>query len=53
MKVSFAILLLLGVITLRDHVGAITEDPNEVTMRDVGASKERPPLDGYDVDADT
>lgn len=34
-------------------VQAITEDESEVTMRDAGASKDRPRIEGYDMDADT
>lgn len=34
-------------------VNAITEDESEVTMRDAGASKDRPRIEGYDMDADT
>jgi hypothetical protein len=32
------------------RVYAITEDENEVTLRDANSSKERPKLDGYDMD---
>ena len=56
MRVSFAVMLLLGAAVFRDDrfakVQAITEDENEVTMRDAGASKDRPRLDGYDMDPD-
>jgi len=56
MRVSFAVMLLLGAVVFRDdrfaRVQAITEDENEVTMRDAGASKERPRLEGYDMDPD-
>ena len=49
-------MLLLGAVVFRDDrfakVQAITEDENEVTMRDAGASKDRPRLDGYDMDPD-
>ena len=34
-------------------VNAITEDENEISMRDAGASKDRPRIEGYDMDADT
>lgn len=34
-------------------VQAITEDEGEITMRDAGASKDRPRIEGYDMDADT
>jgi hypothetical protein len=29
---------------------AITEDENEVSLRDANSSKERPKLDGFDMD---
>lgn len=31
---------------------AITEDENEISLRDANSSKERPKLDGYDMDED-
>jgi len=34
-------------------VNAITEDENEVKMRDASATKERPKIDAYDMDATT
>lgn len=34
-------------------VQAITEDEGEITMRDAGASKDRPRIEGYDMDAAT
>jgi hypothetical protein len=33
-------------------VSAITEDENEVSLRDVNSSRERPRLDGFDMDED-
>jgi hypothetical protein len=32
---------------------AITEDENEVSLRDATSSKERPRLEGFDMDIDT
>lgn len=32
---------------------AITEDENEVSLRDANSSKERPKLEGFDMDEDT
>ncbi len=31
---------------------AITEDENEVSLRDANSSRERPKLDGFDMDED-
>jgi heat shock protein 90kDa beta len=57
MRISCAVFLLLGTLVTRDDlltsVRAITENKDDVTMRDAGASKDRPRLDGYDMDADT
>lgn len=33
-------------------VSAITEDENEVSLRDANSSRERPRLDGFDMDED-
>jgi hypothetical protein len=56
MKVSLAVALLLSSCALYDSsystVKAITEDEDAVTMRDANASKERPRIEGYDMDAD-
>ena len=35
------------------RVVAITEDENEVSLRDANSKRERPKLEGYDFDADT
>jgi len=35
------------------RVQAITEDENEISLRDANASKERPKLEGFDMDEDT
>tara|TARA_B110000285_G_scaffold234854_1_gene313369 strand:- start:2449 stop:2787 length:339 start_codon:yes stop_codon:yes gene_type:complete len=55
MKVSLAIALLLSNCALYDNflptVQAITEDEDKIEMRDAGASKERPRIEGYDMDA--
>ena len=54
MKLSLPVFLLLtSHLCQKDFVKAITEDFNEVTMRDVGASKERPKLEGYDMDEES
>jgi len=57
MRVSLPVALLLSSTILKDEgsaVHAITEDNDEkLTMRDAGASKERPKIEGYDMDADT
>ena len=34
---------------LCNHVSAITEDENQINLKDANASKERPRLDGYDL----
>lgn len=52
------LLALLGVQALFLHdyffrgVMAITEDENEVGLRDANSSRERPKLDGFDMDED-
>ena len=54
MKISFAAFMLMASTYIKDDVvKAITEDPDEITMRDANGSKERPKLDGYDIDAET
>jgi hypothetical protein len=55
MRISYAVFLLLGAFVSRNDVSvqAITENKDEVTMRDAGATKDRPRLDGYDMDDDT
>ena len=51
-------LLLLGLLTVQllflhqGGVRAITEDENEVSLRDANSSRERPRLDGFDMDDD-
>ncbi len=35
------------------RVQAITEDENEISLRDANSSRERPTLDGFDMDQDT
>jgi len=51
--------VLLGYMTSNEYfkfkgvVNAITEDENEVKMRDASASKERPKIDAYDMDEAT
>lgn len=34
------------------RVMAITEDENEISLRDANASRERPRLEGFDMDSD-
>lgn len=43
---------LLGFYSMSEvqKVQAITEDMNEINMRDASASKERPRIEGYDMD---
>ena len=54
MKVSLAIALLLSSCALYDSntVQAITEEEDKIEMRDAGATKQRPGIEGYDMDAD-
>ena len=55
-KMSLAVMLLLGMYTFRNGapvVNAITEDPDAITMRDAGATKDRPRIDGFDMDEHT
>ena len=35
------------------RVSAITEDENEISLRDANSSRERPRLEGFDMDQDT
>jgi heat shock protein beta len=50
-KLSFAAMVLLGNIAFNDMAKAITEEGDDkVTMRDAGATKDRPRIDGYDMD---
>ena len=54
MRVTLPVYLLLASQICKDEtVKAITEDMDAVTMRDAGATKERPRIDGYDMDAET
>jgi hypothetical protein len=47
MRISFAAFMLMSSSYLsNDTVKAITEDMDAISMRDAGASKERPRLDG-------
>lgn len=55
-KMSLAVMCLLGLYTFKSghpFVGAITEIEDEITMRDAGATKDRPRIDGYDIDEDS
>jgi hypothetical protein len=55
MKLSLAVLALLGTIVLKDgtwQVKAITENEDEVVMRDAGSTKQRPEIEGLDLDAE-
>jgi len=50
-KLSVATLMLLGSVMYKDQiVKAITEEPDKITMRDAGATKDRPKIEGYDMD---
>ena len=54
MKVTLPVFLFLTSHLLQpEYVKAITEDFDAVTMRDVGATKERPRIDGYDMDSES
>jgi len=55
-KMSLAVMLLLGMYTFRNgtpFVNAITEDMDAITMRDAGATKDRPRIEGFDMDEQT
>lgn len=46
-------MMLLGSVVYRDQiVKAITEEPDKITMRDAGATKDRPRIEGYDMGDD-
>lgn len=51
-KLSLATLMLLGSVVFDDKVKAITEEPDKITMRDAGATKDRPRIEGYDMEED-
>ena len=51
--VSFKSLPLLTLLTETIRVSAITEDDNEISLRDASSTRERPRLDGFDMDQDT
>lgn len=54
-KLSLATMALLGSIAYKDEfnaVKAITEEEDKITMRDAGATKDRPRIDGYDISED-
>ena len=59
MKLTLPILVFLGYMTSSEYfkyqgfVNAITEDENEVKMRDASGSKERPKIEAYDMDENT
>lgn len=38
--------------TMINVVQAITEDDNEMTLRDANSTKDRPRIDGYDLNSD-
>ena len=57
-KISLAVMLFLGYLSFSDYqsistVQGITENEDQVLMRDASASKERPKIDGYDMDEST
>ena len=54
-KISLAVAVFLGYLTYGEYatfnaVQGITENEEEVLMRDAGASKERPKIDAFDMD---
>lgn len=52
-KISLATVALLGSVAFKDglnSVQAITEDEEKITMRDANATKDRPKIDGYDME---
>jgi hypothetical protein len=52
-KISLATVALLGSVVYKDQiVNAITEEPDKITMRDAGATKDRPSIEGYDMNDD-
>ena len=55
MRVMFrqALLLATVLVTFSTISYAITENMDEITMRDAGATKDRPRLDAYDMDEET
>ena len=55
MRVVFrqALLLATVLVTFSTISHAITESMDEITMRDAGATKDRPRLDAYDMDEET
>ena len=54
MKITLPVALLLGsCMYTSDGVNAITEDEDTITMRDANSSKDRPRIDGYDMDEAT
>lgn len=57
-RLSLTLMLFLGYMSLSEYqdfgmVQGITEDSDEVLMRDASGSKERPKLDGFDMDEST
>lgn len=46
------LIVLLGVTLFSHSLRAITEDENEVSLRDANSSRERPRLEGFDMDED-
>ena len=55
MRVVFrqALLLATVLVTFSTISYAITENMDEITMRDAGATKDRPRLDAFDMDEET
>jgi heat shock protein beta len=56
MRISFAVFMLISSSyfsdEIRSQVRAITETKDDMVMRDSGATKERPRIEGYDMDDD-
>ena len=48
-----ALVLATVLVTFASISYAITENMDEITMRDAGATKDRPRIDAYDMDEET
>ena len=48
-----ALVLATVLVTLASISYAITENMDEITMRDAGATKDRPRIEAYDMDEET
>jgi hypothetical protein len=52
LKISSRTFLIVLLSALAFMVFGITEDENQVSLRDANSSRERPRLDGFDMDED-